>query len=521
MNRVTYPVPNAGVPSTTPLPSTSLEDEDPADASGAGEMLAPAHRISEERVEADEKVLHKMVEPLGMGMPGEDWFKLAIDPFHDTRLPKAGWPVLDGYVSNVATVKKTMTLTAPLDAKGDPVPSWDCHVVILPLLQTAAAYAANITMFSGLRATVYGPPPGAGPGRLGLVTAVCVATGQPTFPSTDHPINPHQAGMTVRALGIINIDPVTGLPDGDIMDGRTRLVSCGVECALTGPNVAGAGTCVTYSMNGAAQQMAIANPDGSRWRQTTVVRGPPSTIDQALNQPDSDQWPAREGAYLRGMFTTMVNPATQPTVDGFMMFGDDITPRGYTGTTAPVITNAWSVGPTNSTPWGLTTTVAPLNVSGAYFQGLSGGVFATSSGAVTGGDQVTVTLRAYPELFPTVSEITSLLLSRPAPAFDPVAQEMYTRTTRVLPPAVRLAENPLGEFFHKAVSAAAASMPIAEKALAALPHPKARAASAAIGKLSKLTKTARAEEKAVEGLLALRKGRRAKGKGPAPSRRRD
>jgi hypothetical protein len=190
----------------------------------------------------------------------------------------------------------------------------------------------------------------------------------------------------------------------------------------------------------------------------------------------SRQWQASEGCYVVGAFSSEENPAfgisqaipimntgatesTEGAANNYNVYAPRIerTFASFSGLAAPY-QNFW-------TPTYAPIRVHPIHQSGAIFSGLS---------AQT---TLTVNVNFFYESFPGPSDEQILVLAKPSCKYDPCVMELYSRLIQELPVGVPVAENGLGDWFLDAASKAAKYIgPV----LAALPHPIAKGAGAAL-----------------------------------------
>jgi len=116
------------------------------------------------------------------------------------------------------------------------------------------------------------------------------------------------------------------------------------------------------------------------------------------------------------------------------------------------------------------------DISGACFTGLS--------------LQTTLFIRwnLYIERFPDSSLPDLVVLATPSPEYDPKALEAYSIALQDMPVGVPVAENGIGDWFsgvvNKISNVVGNVMPMAQKALSMIPHPKAQIISKGMGLLA-------------------------------------
>jgi len=95
-----------------------------------------------------------------------------------------------------------------------------------------------------------------------------------------------------------------------------------------------------------------------------------------------------------------------------------------------------------------------------------------------------ITTRYYFERIPSASDPNLLVLCKPSPSYDPLALEIYSHAVSSLPVAVKVDENPMGEWFEDVMNIVAAVIPMAGAALNAV-VPGAGIVGSGIGAASK------------------------------------
>jgi len=434
---------------------------------------------------ASEKTLAKEGAREGATSRGLQWLAMALDTFHDAKLSRGGLPVPAGPSSLVTVSKRTLTIGAPPTGLL-PDGSFDVHVAMLPLLESGPVSASKIlasafppyVVIDSLNGTTSTPPT-----TWGLVTAVSVPRGNATFPTPDNPIAPPGSGLNpngrTQGLGVSDITASFGPVTKDETDGTVRLIAFAVEVALSGARVGRGGTLVTYGQSSSRSTFQVCSGTAINGYGVgcQTFHGPPGSLQDALDMPDAQQWSADEGALMQGRFTDLTTPPSPPKPTALLMLSNDFVP-GLFAPDTPLASTWFYTRVRSGTDVGclLTHPLTSTETTGAYFSGLQGPTATNPYG-----DQVTVTMTAILEKFPTTSEPEALKSAMICPTYDPVAIQMYFDAMQVLPYAVPLSMNPLGEWAQMAYNAAKQHAPMVSGLLGMIPHPVAKAASAAIG----------------------------------------
>jgi len=182
---------------------------------------------------------------------------------------------------------------------------------------------------------------------------------------------------------------------------------------------------------------------------------PPASTAQAFLLSGTRQWAAREGAYTIPTFSTSVLPP----------YGEPNTGFDFGVIKSPFVGASASSGFGDLTLFTQEAKHTNQNSTGVFLTGLS------SSSTVT------LTLNVYVEVFPSPYDTNLVVLAKPSPRYDLVAQEMYAECLADMPSSVMVKENGLGDWFKNAVSKVSQW---ASPVLSAIPHPLAQAAGAGL-----------------------------------------
>jgi len=215
----------------------------------------------------------------------------------------------------------------------------------------------------------------------------------------------------------------------------------------------------------------------------------PSSVAQAQQNPDSVAMRAADGCYMP--FAIDTDAELQFPRFGFKVYHDRAE-TSYTGIargTRPIIIGNDS--PENVCNWDLPTGSTPC---GAYFTGLS----PQTSLDVVG--------RWVIEIFPGYADTQLSSLAGPSPAHDPLAIESYTAARRILPIAVPVVENGLGDWLRDVVDTVKdvvtnpAVVGVAKTIASATPMGRAALAAGEVVKQVKQAKKERKQKKKLIGL---------------------
>jgi len=200
------------------------------------------------------------------------------------------------------------------------------------------------------------------------------------------------------------------------------VVGVGFEVANTTPELYKGGSVTCYRQYARKQDVSVNSVVGppAQYFMADYVSGLPDSLGDMTQIPSCATWGAEEGCYVVGVFNDTVNPPQDISYKQCYIGTERFSqPQNVAATTGAQLTK-----------------LNNMDFSGAYFSGLS--------------DQasLTITTKVFLESFPNAfsSDIT---LARQVTDFDPVALELYNRCMAELPVGVRLAENPLGEWFDE------------------------------------------------------------------------
>lgn len=401
------------------------------------------------------RVRRKLDSLLGSGElteSGLSWLTQATDPFHDMPIICEGYPDMSTTNSLVQVISLNMTAVKPTSLVSGG--TWDCHVFFNPVSPPLVVnnttgggtgpasvdnrlYRSQLTNQGALRnldATQY---------IYGGVNVLSCATGQNWI--TGSVANP--------ANGDVSIPVRTN-------SGAWRLIGAAFEVVNTTATLYKGGTIINYRSPASKTVTHTNTPDfivDGLEQITDVVALPPSTPAEAALYPTSRTWGAEEGCYT----VCVLNDS------------DVVYNRSVSGRSALAIRDidisALTTGiPTRTVycPLFSTSSVTqfaspmncalPFDVSGCVMTGLNENT------------TLSVSVRYMFERIPTVAEPDLLVLTRPPASSDPLALELYSRLMSQLPVAVRVADNPAGEWWNTILDGLEAVIPAVGGALSGL-----------------------------------------------------
>jgi hypothetical protein len=400
-------------------------------------------------------------ENRGLTSDGRAWLVAACDPFHDQDLTMAGYPDLQSASSVVQLVKKQLQVTVPSTVTVGS--NWDCNISMFPnLVRTTNLSLSGVTPISG---TGFAGASAVGPYYFGGVTVSAVPQGTETYPT--------------QALPASLAAQWSGLDLKDYIKGNMRVIGMAFEVVNTTAELYRQGQVTAYRMPestnlGSYFTLFATTPNVSTADLAIYKRLPPANLAAAQLLYGSRSWAAKEGAYSVARQNTLSNPFVQPTY--MRRFYTDQDPsNGSAG--------LWWANsiPGNSIGDGADLDL-PYDLSGAYFTGLS---YQTT---------LTLNVRWLIERCPGPSEADLVVLATPSAKYDPIAFELYCAAIADMPPGVMLSENPLGEWFRKAMAGIAEYAPKVGRVLN-LVIPGAGAAGEIVGTIATAARKATPNQK--------------------------
>jgi len=440
------------------------------------------------------------------------WLKAAIDPFHDQPLKLAGYPDSETAPVVVQSVTQTLAVTKP--GVVGATDTWDCHIFSLPYACVETNYPG--TFFDAARITdgYYDAEQLLGANTIGSA---------PITPTTSHlnfATNPEASYIQKNpyTMSLLNVHAgkrdFRSIPDGlqttgfvgtdfdqisitlppTATAGRRRLIAQGFEVTNVTPDIYKSGTVTAYRVpqsrsefHGVSSDMQILSaPVGTPPKQKSPLVAndytgwssglhprmfdkfslPPADISAAMSYSGSLQWAAKDGAYVVCRLSDIENPMRENERKTVMFAANDqSTLPTNTQALLPLVedcrvmySHTQQAGSTaddranftyheRSAPGGVYT---PFDTSGVFLTGLSPQTV------------LTITYKQFWEIAPRVNDkATSALVytTQPSAYHDPEALEAYSRIASLLPVAVPVRENALGDWFRRALSVGAAVVP--------------------------------------------------------------
>lgn len=415
--------------------------------------------MSMKRTSRGEQILNKLVanpnHPLTQH--GKDWLIQVCDPFHDRPFQKTGWPDNNTRPSIVRQVKQSMAISA-VTGGGLPLTApWDVGIAWLPNLVPQVSVPSTsrsnnaVTISSILRAAIGG------------LTAVMTT-------SSGSSIDWAPAAGSPNLIGQLSVD-------SQYLSGDIRLVGVAFEVTDTSAeiNKQGMMTICAYPQAGPKDHYCIVPQAGlaSTFQMAQILGQrvilPPANIRDAMLLPETRQWDAKYGCLMVPTFQDLGNPATE--VSSIVpIFEDQLTTFSPTANTvAPCFVPAFNTSVTTTTTvpaMAITMSVpayqkiAPTNTCVAYLTGLNPN------------STFVVSLIYYIETIPRCNDKGSIVLTQPAPAYDPFALQLYEQIVNLLPPGCMVGDNDSGNWFWDIVEKVS---DVAAPLLQMVPHPMAQA----------------------------------------------
>lgn len=375
----------------------------------------------------------------------EEWMTLALDPYHDRKVPLRGAPSFDGPSSITEEVNGAITILPPVNVQnGIALEEYDINISFTSLATTfkilegfVAAPAPGAALGTVPTLTLSGVPPA--PYRapdadtIGAITIATNAIGRPTAPSND-PAK-HAAFDSNPYLHVRGVSPVKVEADGtvtsDLMDGRARIIAAGFEVRpITAQlNIAGGG--VAYEQNSRCTDLLMQDAGGFM-RPTTSARAAPSTFSDANLLPGIVPLAGVEGAYVIARLADKTLLADQPTSTMRVISGGDYMPGSYGIGGTEVLQRVWT-GQANGSV--TLTHTNPFTGRGYYATGVRGPIL--------------VTYRFIVERFPTLDDPAVLLVAGQAPSDEPAALTSYLDAMARGPTGFRVGDNFAGLAFAR------------------------------------------------------------------------
>jgi hypothetical protein len=364
-----------------------------------------------------EKAMTTMSERVGVKPSSMPWLYSYVDPFHDREIKTDGPPDDVNAPGVPICYRQSITFSSSQGSTD----LWDLDVVLYP----SNAYVNQDTP-TKLTNTLYRIT---NSNQLGTGAAGGLA-GYQVVSGNSMPISAQSSG--------ISLIPTTTVAD------NCRIYAVGMECINSTSPLNQQGTCTVWrqAMPDRLSSSTICYANGVSsgyvpFGYTTALQcgAPPTTLAEAMILTGTRQWHAKEGAMIVGTYNSLSNPPSN-SESVTPVYYDDLNNKFYMNSPATTqcadSTSAVIVYVSNF----VNNLVAPFNMSGAYFSGLS----PTTT--------ITVNLRTYVQRFPTDSSNALTPLAQPTPPYDPTAISLAAFIMEDAPPGVMLRENGFGDWLR-------------------------------------------------------------------------
>jgi hypothetical protein len=374
-------------------------------------------------------MLDRMVANREITEDGLRWLIGITDPFHDTSTEFTGFPDLNSSASVVSVYTETYNVTAPaITGTGN----YDCQIIFIPSLPSGIGGAPN-DLYTPILIDPTGVMTTTANGAR-LASGWNILTGAVGFDS-----------LGTVGTNIVNLQ--ANIPSTAI-GGQYRLIASAVESVNVTPELYRGGAVTSWRAPNAQQEAILVSPNSTPG--TVLVPGlamncPPTNQAEAQLYPNSKTWSAVEGVYQVASMCEDQNPysLSQTGPNGFIIQAAS-NPEIVLSSPQP----AWAALGPLGTLAGLGTyggrssmKLLPFSPCGHVYSGLN-----TNS-------SLQVTVKYVIERMPSTTEPSFLVLARNPTPYDPTAVEIYSRAVDMLPVAVTVGENPLGEWFNDVLDA--------------------------------------------------------------------
>lgn len=403
----------------------------------------------------------------GLTPAGENYVIAVSDLFHDESFDINGKPDFRTDRTITQMVQKLFKVKAPGTTP------WGFGVFNLPFNQTmSAATGSGAFVYDQYADCVYADFHTHG--RLGAVGAVTIAVGNDGVQFYPNAASYQDSSVTYYGLSPSTEDASFTYPD-KYTAGLHRIIAMAFEVHDTSAPLYQAGDCVMFRQPDARvteNRVSFYTPDGTNFREwiaNTIpfvnTRGPPVSMDDAINIPSSTLSAAKHGAYIVCVPYDPELPFTQSTSQVCLPNGDDLEPGNFNSNMSPVEA-ATPVPPYTRGISQFVQNSFPGTTEGVSVQGQSFSQFHTS-GAYFGGlnpnQTFTVVARFLIERAPTKSQPDLVVLARPSPPADEVCLRILSEMFSKAPVGCQVRDNKAGDWFKNAVSIVAGGVKKAAK----------------------------------------------------------
>lgn len=335
---------------------------------------------------------------------GQEWLRIALDPFADEQLKLTGKPTGSTLPTNVLCVTSTMSVTKPLSFQDA---DWGFHATLTPFFTEQQFYSVQ------LNGNSYAPPV---PGTTLKAGAVNVQMYQSTLGDTWTAIpNP----TLVKNISIAD----------EYLTSSYRLIGAGMEIHDVSADLIAQGTVTTYSSPSQEEDgyyvQYVAEPLSMYDTYPVSMRVPPQTAKDAILLPGAVQRKMKTGAYLVQRDEDLERSFHIPHYKPLILLSEPgeggqqalASPTGAITTSDPRLFNGHS--------W-----------TGAYCEGLpSKGVYR-------------IITRHYLELAPGSTDIPYITMANLAPQRNEEALQMYVDVIGRMPSSVPVSWNASGDWWR-------------------------------------------------------------------------
>lgn len=359
---------------------------------------------------------------------------LVTDPYHDYNLLATGYPDGSSTISTVKRYTGRTTIRCPFILQEGDI--WNFHVYTtplhcstnMPLVRTAGN---TISYFPSALDNYVGPV---------NVHYQLIRDGD-VVQSTNQSL-----GFDVAINGLRSSVKRTVSLGFEIHNTTAELYKQGSLTVYRAPPTVGASDLYLASETSPVTYQPI---------RTNLICSLPANIAEANLLPNSRTWEASRGAYCVAL-PTPVNDYSQPLCTNFI-----ISVSGQR--------RAMMRGPITDNNPVLNATYSPLACAGVF-----------SSDYTDDHQTFSLDMRQVIEIMPSPEDTGLMMFATTAPEIDTTFIRMYKAMFNNIPPGVIVSKNASGDWFRQVVRIAKDAIP---GALAALPHPAAKAMAAPIGQL--------------------------------------
>jgi len=383
--------------------------------------------------------LNRLIANKQLTKNGKDWLVVATDPFHDTEATCEGYPDVVSSRTIVQCVTQTINIETPLLTDDN----WDCHVFLFPSTPNwDQGNGADVAAGAFYQCAI---------AVDGSASEVSQLTHLPIY-----------AGYNVVscANGLDWTQALTSSNNGASTNavawpttfgaGQVRLIAAGFEVVNTTAEINKQGSVTSYRSPATTSPglLDIATQPAQQPFYIEWKALPPTTQPEAALFPSSKTWAAADGIYSIATMDTTQNPFRSPIPSWSGMIQTPTQASLIAGDARLAYAPGWKFAS------GSFTYVPGPNCHAVDFDS-HGCVFAGLSSGTT----LQVTTRYFFERIPDQSDPNLLVLCKPSPAYDPLALEIYSHACSELPIAVKVNENPLGEWFEEVMNVVSSALP--------------------------------------------------------------